>query len=70
MSSARPQPQTCDQHRHGPHLIVADVEADEMAKYLGKYPAMLFDIVESCGPLPAHLEDLELVPPILAILKM
>ena len=30
----------------GPHLIVADVEADEMAD-LGKYPAMPFDIVES-----------------------
>ena len=50
----------------GPHLIVADVEADEMAD-LGKYPAMPFDIVESAVRFRRNLEDRELVPPIWAI---
>ena len=50
----------------GPHLIVADVEVDEMAD-LGKYPAMPFDIVESAIRFRRNLEDRELVPPIWAI---
>jgi hypothetical protein len=50
----------------GPHLIVADVEADEMAD-LGKYPAMPFDIVESAIRFRRNLEERELVPPIWAV---
>jgi sulfopyruvate decarboxylase subunit beta len=50
----------------GPHLIVADVEADEMAD-LGKYPAMPFDIVESAIRFRRNLEDRDLVPPIWAV---
>ena len=50
----------------GPHLIVSDVEADEMAD-LGKYPAMPFDIVESAIRFRRNLEDRELVPPIWAV---
>jgi sulfopyruvate decarboxylase subunit beta len=50
----------------GPHLIVADVEPDEMAD-LGKYPAMPFDIVESAIRFRRNLEDRDLVPPIWAV---
>ena len=50
----------------GPHLIVVDVEADQMAD-LGKYPAMPFDIVEFAIRFRRNLEDRELVPPIWAI---
>jgi sulfopyruvate decarboxylase subunit beta len=50
----------------GPHLIVVDVEPDEMAD-LGKYPAMPFDIVESAIRFRRNLEDRDLVPPIWAV---